>query len=149
MLPGGDFSDGGASWTLAGGATVVSGGDPFSLTGSAAVASLSLPAGATAQSAYTCVDVTQPTFRFADLSDSSGAAVAVSVVYQSPTLGTVLVPVGTLSAGNAWSPSPAYHNGAAIAGLLNGGTAQMAVQFTALSGTTQLDDVFVDPHMTW
>jgi hypothetical protein len=72
----------------------------------------------------------------------------VSVVYQT-LLGPATVPVGVLGAGGSWSPSPAFQNGAAIAGLLHGGTAQMAVRFTALSGTTQLDDVFVDPRFGW
>ena len=64
-------------------------------------------------------------------------------------VGAVAVPVGWVTPGAGWTPSPTFQNGAAIAGLLSGGTAQMAVRFTALSGTTQLDDVFVDPHSIW
>jgi hypothetical protein len=37
--------------------------------------------------------------------------------------------------------------GAAVAGLLLGGTAQMALRFTDTSGTSAIDDVFVDPRM--
>lgn len=31
---------------------------------------------------------------------------------------------------------------------MNGGTAQLALRFTALSGGSQIDDVYFDPRMT-
>jgi hypothetical protein len=147
-LAGGDFTAGAPGWTLSGGASTTSPGAPTALTGASADASLSLPAGATAQSPYTCVDVTQPTFRFFDTADAPGSVVLVSVVYRS-LLGPVAVPAGTITGDGDWQPSPQYRNGAAIAGLLNGGTAEMAVRFTALTGATRVDDVFVDPRMSW
>ena len=36
--------------------------------------------------------------------------------------------------------------GSAIAGLLSNGVAPLSLRFTELSGTSQIDDVFVDPH---
>ena len=36
-----------------------------------------------------------------------------------------------------------------LTGLLHGGTVPMAVRFTALTGSSQIDDVFVDPRMRY
>ena len=35
-----------------------------------------------------------------------------------------------------------------VTGLLSGGTTQVAFRFTELTGDSQIDDVFVDPHMS-
>jgi hypothetical protein len=37
--------------------------------------------------------------------------------------------------------------GSVVGGLLSGGTAQVALRFTALLGTSNIDDVFIDPRM--
>jgi hypothetical protein len=34
-----------------------------------------------------------------------------------------------------------------LTGLLHGGTVPMGIRFTALTGSSQMDDVFVDPKM--
>jgi hypothetical protein len=148
LLQGGDFAAGAPGWTLSGGATITGTGEPFRLAGGPSQNSLSLPAGATAQSPYTCVDLTQPTFRLVDAAEAPASLVAVSVVYQS-RIGPVSVPIGTITGASSWQPSAQFRNGAPIAGLLQGGTAEMAVSFTALTGATRLDDVFVDPRMSW
>jgi hypothetical protein len=148
LLPGGDFTAGAPGWTLSGGATITGAGEPFGLAGGPSQNSLSLPAGATAQSPYTCVDLTQPTFRLVDAAETPASLVVVSVVYRS-LIGPISVPIGTIAGSSGWQPSPQFRNGATIAGLLQGGTAEMAVSFTALTGATRLDDVFVDPRMSW
>jgi hypothetical protein len=33
--------------------------------------------------------------------------------------------------------------------LLGLGTPQVALKFTALTGSSQIDDVYVDPHASW
>ena len=33
--------------------------------------------------------------------------------------------------------------------LLGLGTPQVALRFTALTGSSQIDDVYVDPHASW
>jgi hypothetical protein len=148
LLQGGDFIAGAPGWTLSGGATITATGEPFGLAGGPSQTSLSLPAGATAQSPYTCVDLTQPMFRLVDAAEAPGSLVAVSVVYRS-LIGPVSVPVGIIAGSSGWQPSAQFRNGATVAGLLQSGTAEMAVSFTALSGATRLDDVFVDPRMSW
>jgi hypothetical protein len=34
----------------------------------------------------------------------------------------------------------------AVAGALTGGTAQVALRFTAVGGASEIDDVFIDPR---
>jgi hypothetical protein len=38
--------------------------------------------------------------------------------------------------------------GSLVGALLNGGTTQLSLRFTALLGPSQIDDVFVDPRGT-
>jgi hypothetical protein len=137
LAPGGDGSLGG--WSLEGGAQRVSGGEPWNVSGSASN-SLSLPAGSTATSPQTCVNAAYPTFRLFDLSGTPGSSAAVSVVYNGQS-----IPVGVLTAGTSWSPTLPMTTLSAIPGLTNGGTANVSLQFTGVSGNVQVDDVFVDP----
>jgi hypothetical protein len=37
----------------------------------------------------------------------------------------------------------------AVTGVLSGGTTQVALRFTALTGSSQIDDVSVEPRMRW
>lgn len=136
LAPGGDFES--PSWTLSGGAAIVPGSEPFAATGTLGGYSLSLPAGASAQSPFTCVDAAYPDMRFFI---AGSGIVRVSVIYD----GTA-IPAGTVTAPGAWMPSPIMPTASAIAGALNGGTAQVSIQLTALSGDPQVDDVFIDPY---
>jgi hypothetical protein len=144
LAPGGDF-EGGPSWSLRGGAAVGSGSESFAVTGSAGSSSLSLPAGSSATSPPTCVNAAYPSFRLFARSDDPGATVAVSVVYNTG-LGNVTIPVGTLLSSSDWQPTLPMLTGSAVAGLLSGGTANVSLRFVAVGGTTQIDDVYVDPH---
>jgi hypothetical protein len=71
----------------------------------------------------------------------------VAVVSKRPLLGQVAVPVGTVALSPNWSPSLPMLTASVVTGLLNGGTTTMAVRFTAVTGSSQIDDVYVDPHM--
>lgn len=46
-----------------------------------------------------------------------------------------------------WQPTLPMLTASAIPGLLSGGTTQVALRFTSLTGRSQIDDVFVDPRM--
>jgi hypothetical protein len=70
------------------------------------------------------------------------------VVYKTPLLGDVAVPVGVVALSNSWKPSLPMLTASVAEGVLNNGTAQAALRFTALTGHTQIDDVFVDPRMS-
>jgi hypothetical protein len=145
LVPGGNFEGSMAGWSLTGGAAVVPGSEPAGVTGSVGSSSLSLPPGAVVQSATTCVDAAYPSLRFFAQTDRPGSILAVSVVYQT-LLGQTSLPVGVVTLSPNWAPTLPMLTGSVVGGLLSNGTAPVAVRFTELTGTAQIDDVFVDPH---
>lgn len=147
LLPGGNFEGSLTGWTLSGGAATVPGSETYAATGSLGAYSLSLPAGASVQTPYNCVDGADTYFRFFALNKVAAATVTVQVVYN--VAGTPLAfTVGTVSGDSKWTPSAAMHTGGRIASKLSGtGTAQMALRFTATGGSSQIDDIFVDPRL--
>jgi hypothetical protein len=150
LVPGGDFEGSLTGWTLSGGATKVAGSEPFGVTGTVGKYSISLPAGASIQSPYTCVDYAYPTFRFFDVSNAGASTIAVSVVYQEPLLGTLTLPVSDVTLSTTWAPSALMPTMAALQSILSslttGTTPEVALKFTALTGSSRIDDVFVDPR---
>ena len=135
LAPGGDFES--STWTLTGGAERVAGSEPYAATGALGSSSLSLPTASSAQSPPTCVDAAYPSIRFFIAGKGS---VAVNVVD-----GGLVIPAGIAVAGGEWSPSPVMLTSSAVLGALSGGTAEVSLTFTALSGNPQIDDVFIDP----
>jgi len=146
LVPGGDFEGSLAGWTLSGGAARVAGSEPFGATGVVGSDSLSLAAGASAQSPYVCVNASYPTFRFFARNNGLLSTVLVQVVYKT-ALGPVALPLGTVALSGEWQPTLPMLTGSVVGGLLSGGTAQAALRFTALTGSSRIDDVFVDPRM--
>jgi hypothetical protein len=57
---------------------------------------------------------------------------------------TLLTPAGGLAPSASWQPTAAMTTASAIPSLL--GTAELQLRFVGLSGTSQIDDVYVDPH---
>jgi hypothetical protein len=133
LVPGGDFEI--PAWTLRHGAQLVGGSEPYAVTGSLGQSSLSLPSGASADSPSTCVDVSDPTLRF--FIGGTGT-VLVQVVS-----GSVPFPGGIARAGGGWAPSPIMLNVSALLGIVS--PAQVSLRFTRLTGSPQIDDVFIDP----
>jgi hypothetical protein len=146
LAPGGDFEGTLSGWSLGGGAQRVAGSEPFGATGAVGSYALDLPAGASAQSPFTCLDAAYPSFRFFAHNDTLLATVLVQVVYQTP-VGTVVLPLGVAALSGTWQPTLPMLTGSVLTGALSGGTAQAALRFTAVGGSSQIDDVFVDPHM--
>jgi hypothetical protein len=142
----GDFEGPLSQWTLGGGASAVNGSEPFGASGVVGRYSLSLPAGSSAQSPYTCVTASDPTFRFFARNDNLLATLAVSVVYKT-VLGTIAIPLGVVALSGTWQPTQPMLTASVAAGLLSGGTAELALRFTALVGSSRIDDVFIDPRM--
>lgn len=135
LAPGGDSES--STWTLTGGATRVAGSEPYAATGTLGSFSLSLPAGSSAQSPLTCVDAAYPSIRFFI---AGHGMVAVSVVD-----GSSVIPAGVAIAGLIWWPTLIMPTSAPVLGALSGGTAQVSLRFTGLSGSPRIDDVFIDP----
>ncbi len=146
LMPGGDFEGSLSGWSLSGGAQRVAGSEPYGATGSVGAYSLELPAGASAQSPFTCVDAAYPTYRFFARNDKLLSTVLVQVVYQTPA-GQLALPLGAVALSGSWQPTLPMLTGSVALGLLTGGTAQVALRFTAEVGPSQIDDVFVDPRM--
>jgi hypothetical protein len=135
LAPSGDFES--SAWTLTGGAQLVAGSEPYAATGELGSSSLSLPAGSSARAPVTCLDAAYPSIRFFIAGEGS---VAVSIVD-----GNSVIPAGTAVAGGKWSPTPVMLTYSAVLGALSGGTAEVSVAITGLSGDPQIDDVFIDP----
>jgi hypothetical protein len=146
LVPGGDFEASLAGWTLSGQAGTVAGSEPSGVTGSVGSSSLALAAGAQATSPATCVDAAYPSFRFFARTDGPGSLLGVSVVYPGLLGGQVTVPVGVVSLSGAWLPTVPMLTGSAVPALLSDGSTPVQLRFTALTGSSQIDDVFVDPH---
>ncbi|MGH2859533.1 MAG: hypothetical protein ACRDMJ_18830 [Solirubrobacteraceae bacterium] len=149
LVPGGSFEGGTDGWTLRGRAAIVPGSEPYGATGSVGSSSLDLPAGSSATSPFTCVNAAYPSFRFFGRNNGLLSTVVVSVVYRLPLLGEVAVPVGVTALSGSWNPSLPMLTASAVTGLLSGGTTQVALRFTALTGNSQIDDIFVDPRCRW
>jgi hypothetical protein len=146
-VPGGDFEGSLTGWTLSGGAHTVSGSEPYAVTGSLGNASLALPAGASAQTPPLCVNAAYPTFRFFAHNDTLPSTLLVTVVYRTPAGLTIAVPVGVVGTSSDWEPTLPMLTGSVAEGALSGGTAEIALRFTAIAGTSEIDDVYVDPRM--
>lgn len=135
LVPGGDFES--QTWTLTGGAAIVAGSEPYAATGTLGASSLSLPAASTARSPLTCVAATDASIRFFIAGNGS---VSVSLVD-----GTAVLPAGVVVAGGGWAPTPVMLTSSPVLAASSGGTAQVSVTFTNLSGSPRIDDVFIDP----
>jgi hypothetical protein len=145
LVPGGDFEGSLTGWSLSGGAARAADSESFAVAGTLGASSLALPPGASAQSPFMCVSAINGTFRFFARSEGTAATVRAQVVYETP-IGNLAFPVGTIPLNGAWAPTPALQTGAALASSLSNGTAQLALRFTSLSGTSRIDDVFIDPR---
>lgn len=146
LVPGGDFEGTQSGWALHGGAKLAAGSEPYGATGAVGAHALSLPAGASAQSPFTCANASYPTFRFFARNDGALSTVLVQVVYQT-ALGSVSLPLGVVALSGDWQPTLPMLTGSVVTGALSGGTAHIALRFTALTGVSEVDDVFVDPRM--
>jgi hypothetical protein len=146
LVPQGDFEGSLSQWTLGGGASRAPESEPYGVTGEVGHYSLALPAGASAQSPYTCVNASYPSFRFFARNEGLLSTVLVQVVYKT-VLGPVALPLGAVALSSTWQPTLPMLTGSVVGGLLSGGTAQVALRFTALTGESRIDDIFIDPRM--
>lgn len=147
LAPGGDFESGAAGWALDG-SQVVSGSEPFAATGNAGSFSLSLPAGSSATSPTSCVNFSYPSYRFFVRNDGGLLdTMTVELLYKNSALELVGLPLGLVVGPHArWVPGPVELSGSAVGGLLAGGTAPVALEFTPVIGHWYVDDVYIDPY---
>jgi hypothetical protein len=145
LVPGGDFERTPSEWTLSGGAQRVAGSEPYAATGAPGAWSLALPAGATAQTPFMCVGATERTFRLFARGEGFLAAVLPQVVYKTP-LGNLAIPVSVIVPKGSWEPTAILKTGAPLATAIANGTVQLALRFTSITGSSRIDDVFLDPR---
>jgi len=143
LVSGGNFEGSLSGWTLSGGARVVNGGNPHGSSGH----SVYLPAGASVTTPFTCVNAAYPSFRLFAHNDSLLSTIVPQVVYKLPLLGNVALPIGAAALSPNWSPTLPLLTASLVTGVLNGGTAQVALKFTAALGPSNVDDIYVDPMM--
>jgi hypothetical protein len=138
----GGLENGATGWSLSG-ARVVSGNESFYVHSHGDISSLSLPAGSTAYTPKLCMGTTSTVMRYF-VKGSSDGSVRVEVVLRG-LLGEVLgvFQVSRVSTDSSWQAGPPVLNLDSLLGLL--GVSSVQLKFTTLSGTAQIDDVYVDP----
>ena len=141
LTPGGSFESGTPSWTLSGGAKIVSGNEPYFIHSTRDSRSLYMPAGSSASTPTMCFAAGDWHLRFVG-KGSGQLRVTVGV---NSLLGLVsILDGGTVSSNGTWKPSPQVGllltN---VGGLLT--TRAISLRFTATNGASQIDDVYLDP----
>jgi hypothetical protein len=142
LAPEGGFEKRAPGWDFDG-ASIGAGNEPFYLSG-AGKSSLHLEAGQSATSPAVCVGLEHPTFRFVARRTAGSVLDTLSVAVVLPD-GTHL-PVGTMTGGSLWQPSPLMVLTANLLPTIEGeDSVDVRLHFTADSGSWQIDDVYVDP----
>ena len=151
LAPNGDLENGSAGWKLTGGARVVDGNETFYVGGARDSHSLLLPAGSSATTRPTCVQLLHPTVRYFAKNRAVPllSTLRVEALIENPLTGGVLVlPVGVHTGPRTWHASLP---GLVLADFLSvlGEDAELAVAFRfkplGLGASWQIDDVYVDP----
>jgi hypothetical protein len=144
LTPGGSFEESTTIWKLSGGAKVISGNEPYYIHSKRDSRSLYMPAGSSATTPTMCFAPGDWHMRFMGRSPSNSSAIRVTVMVNS-LLGLVsILDGGTVSNNGTWKPS------AKVGLLLTNVTSLLttkaiSLRFTATSGTSQIDDVYLDP----
>lgn len=142
-----DFEDGDDDWKLSR-ASLVRGNEPWRVLGAKHSSALRLNAGGTALSDEVCVTVDHTHSRFFARALTSTGSLRVDVLWDNEgddRQATVL----TLSAAQfkAWAASPVTPMAPAVKSLYEDEEDELvALKFTAVSGTWEIDDVLVDPY---
>jgi hypothetical protein len=148
LAPGGSFEGGAGSWSLGGGASLVTGNEPWKVAGASHSRSLRLPPGATATSPVICVGLEHPTLRFfAKNNRALLSTMTVEVIVETSLGLKAAVPIGVLLPNGQWKPSPKILVIANLLPLLPG--EHTPVQFRLRSvglGTWSVDDFYLDPR---
>lgn len=128
-------------WSLSGGASVVGGNEPYYLHSQYDSHSLSLPEGSSATTPSMCMGTSSTVIRF--MYRGTGE-LRVQVVERN-LLGFVIGVLDwtTISGTSSWDPSPTILNLDSLLGLV--GASSVQLRFTQVSGSSGVDDVFVDP----
>jgi hypothetical protein len=142
-VPDGGMETRSGAWSLAG-ASFVDGNEPFFVRSPSDAWSLSLPSGASATSAPTCISLGHPTLRLFARSGKPGGTLRVAVEFTDITGIRRTQQIAVLGADGAWAPTPPIAIVANALSVLI--PQQVAFRFTAENAKWQIDDVYVDPY---
>jgi hypothetical protein len=147
-VPDGGLEQGGAGWTLANGARVLSGNEPWSVAGSADDSALSLPAGSSGTTAPLCVGLEHPTLRF--FARRSGGSflstLKVEAVFEDSAGDVHSAQVAAVGGLSSWSPTMPVPILVNLLALLPGDHTPVEFRFRPSDGASwTVDDVYVDP----
>ncbi len=148
LAPDGGFELGGAGWELGDGASLGPGNEPWAVSGAGGHV-LALPAGATAWSPPICIGLLHPTVRLFVRNAAPLGLGLLAVDAEVTAAGvTTTVPVGVVTAGGRFQPTPPLPLLANVTAPLQGGTGSVRLRFIALGGSWELDYLYVDPFKT-
>lgn len=143
---GGDFEAGAPGWSLSGDAAVVAGNESYFVTSASDSSSLRLPPESSATSSTICVGIEHPTIRlFAKRAGAFPASAAVEVRFEDARGEVRSAPIGTVAGTASWQPTTQMPIVANLLPLLPGDYTPVQFRLTGLTGTTQVDDFYVDP----
>jgi hypothetical protein len=144
-IPDGGMEQQSGAWSLRGDAAFAPGNEPYHVTSPQDSWSLSLPAGAGATSASTCIGLGHPTLRFFARSQAPTQGTLRVDVQSTDLTGTVRTQqIALLAAGSSWQPTPPIPIVVNSLSLL--APLDVHFHFTASGGKWSIDDVFVDPY---
>jgi hypothetical protein len=143
LTPDGGFENGAAGWNLRGGSAVSEGNETFLVGALADNQSLTLPARSSALSAPTCVAKHDGIFRLFTRSTGSHARLRIDVLYANGRKGKSSV----IGAHDTWTPTRSLAVAIGRAKKGRESTATIRMRFTPLSGSWQIDDVYLDPRL--
>jgi hypothetical protein len=138
LTTGGSFENGMPSWSLSGGAAVVSGNAPNALDPKTDAHSLYLPAGSTATSQCVTAPQIVGIVRFFVRSSGTGQ-LRVEVLVKGG-----VYPAGTITAGSTWAPSPILVSTAPA--YKGAATYQIRLTPIGTGAAFTVDDVYFDPY---
>ncbi len=143
--PGGSFEPGSTHpWTSAGSTSFASDNEPWRVSGrSGDGRSVMLAPGSSVTSVPMCAGLAYPTIRFfARAAKGTSATALVTARYTGPDGLLAALPLGIVSVGSAWQPGNATLTGSGVP-VFTGTT--LSIRIAPLTGSIQVDDVYVDP----
>lgn len=144
LAPGGSF-EGASGWMLSS-ASLVAGNEPWKVNSSTDSQSLAITAGGSATSPLFCGTTATPTARFFAKSASVDSALTVDVLFTGLDGSPRSLTLAKLSGTTAWAPTNAFFLFANLLAYVSpDGSVDLALRFTATSGSWQIDDLYVDP----
>ena len=145
--PGGDFERGIGRWSLVGASRDTSDNEPFHVGSATDHSSLSLPNGSVALSPGMCSGLGEPTARvfFKQTDGLPGATLQVDVLFDDVNGTTQAQTIAELGAIPSWTLSPQMLVMSNLLPVIGGGGSVVAFRFTAIGGSFQVDDLYVDP----